>query len=352
MFRYFFNKIPRITFLRKCVFIGIIFFMLLNVSFLKSQDPVFTQFHQSPLHLNPAFAGNSYAPIVNLNTRIQWPSINFAYKTYFFSVDKFFKENNFGAGLDIVMDDSGNGIYKRFKIEVVGAYRLQIQENNFFKMGLSAAYGNNSLDWDKLIFGDMIDPSFGYRLPDGSSLPTSEIRPDKLTVNYIDLSAGLLYYSEVFYIGIGIKHANTPKNYYFSNQDNVNSGLPVRFAAQIGGEFDLAYENVYKKIFLSPSLLFVSQGGSKQLTFNSYINFGPVFAGIGFRYDFYNPDATLFSVGLTKEMFKIAYSFDYTVSKLGISSGGSHEIGISINFENSTLYKKPYRYSDCFEMYR
>ena len=323
-----------------------------DISMIYAQDPIYTQYYQAPLHINPAFAGNTYAPVVHLNSRIEWPAINFAYNTYSFSVDRFFKENNFGAGINFMMDNSGNGIYKRFRMEGILAYKLQVAEEKFLKMGLSIAWGMNSLDWDKLIFGDMIDPFSGYTLPDGSTLPTGETRPENLNINYLDLSAGLLYFTQIYYIGIAVKHANSPKDFYFSTRDNVNKGLPVRFSAQIGAEIDITSNNIYSKIFYSPSLLYVSQSGLNQLVFNNYIDLGLIFAGIGYRHDFLNPDAVLFSIGVSKEMFKIGYSFDYTISRLSITSGGSHEIGITINFDKSTLFEKPYRYSDCFNMYR
>ena len=82
---------------------------------------------------------------------------NFAYNTHSISVDKLYDKKNIGGGLLILMDDSGNGIYKRFKMEGIVSYRLKATDRSFFKLGIGFAYGQNSLDWNKLIFGDMID---------------------------------------------------------------------------------------------------------------------------------------------------------------------------------------------------
>jgi len=337
---------------------GCYIFFILALSLLRayniySQDPIFTQFHSSPLHINPAFAGISSAPMIHLNSRVEWPAIDFAYNTYALSVDRFIKKYNLGTGLLLKMDDSGNGIYKRFRAEGIFSYRLKASDNNYFKMGLGIAYGQNTLDWNKLIFSDMIDPKWGYALPDGSRLTTSEIPPDGLTRSYIDLSAGVLYYSRSIYIGVGIKHANTPVNYYFENaSDNVNRGLPMRFTAHVGGEMDLFPDNAYNHRFYSPGLLYAYQGGLHQITLNNYIDFGGFFGGLGYRYNISNSDAVLFTAGVSKDIFKIAYSFDYTISSLGISTGGSHELGIIVNFEKSPLFPKEYRHSDCFNLFR
>ena len=319
---------------------------------LLSQDPIFTQYYQAPLQINPAFAGNTYAPVVHLNTRIEWPAINFAYNTYALSVDRFFEDYKFGAGLNLLMDNSGNGIYKRFRAEGIISYRLKVAEGKHLKLGLSLAYGHNSLDWDRLVFSDMIDPKYGYTLPDGSRLPSSEQRPESLTRDYLDMSAGLLFYSETLYLGIAVKHANTPEDFYSSDNNNVTKGLPVRFAAQIGAEFNISKRDIYHYRFYSPQVMYVYQSGLQQLVLHNSIDFGLIFAGIGYRYDFVNHDAVLFSLGVKKDMLKISYSFDYTVSALTISTGGSHEIGVSINFDKSTLFKAPLRYSDCFNMFR
>ncbi len=323
-----------------------------SIEKIESQDPIFTQFYNAPLQINPAFAGNTFAPIIHLNTRVEWPSIGLAYNTYSFSIDRFFYDYNFGSGLLITMDNSGNGIYKRFRAESVFSYRLRVEDNKYLKMGLSAAYGQNSLDWQKLVFGDEIDPRFGYTLPNGSKLPSSEVQPDDLTVNYMDISAGVLLYSKQFYAGIAVKHANSPIDYYNKQQSIVNNGLPVRLTAHIGGEFDMFPRYGGNRKYYNPSVLFVGQSGLYQFVFNNYFDLGAIFAGVGYRWNIVNSDAVLFMVGVSKEMFKISYSFDYTVSKLSIGSGGSHEIGVSINFDKSTLFKAPYRYSDCFNMFR
>jgi len=330
----------------------IVFLNVFIIGKITSQDPIFTQYYNAPLQINPAFAGNTFAPVIHLNTRVEWPSIGFAYNTYSFSVDRFFHNYNFGSGLLVTMDDSGNGIYKRFRAEGVFSYRLRVEENKFLKMGLSIAYGQNSLDWQKLVFGDQIDPRFGYTLPDGSKIPSEEIQPTDLTKNYMDISAGILFYSRQLYFGVAVKHANSPADYYNTNQSKVNKGLPVRFTAQVGGEFDMFPNYGGKRKYYTPSLLFVGQSGLYQFVFNNYFDLGAVFAGIGYRWNIVNSDAVLFSVGMVKDMFKISYSFDYTVSRLSIGSGGSHELGVTINFDQSTLFKAPYRYSDCFNMFR
>ena len=327
-------------------------FMVLWGKAVFPQDPVFTQYFQAPLNINPAFAGNTYAPVIHINTRVEWPYLDFMYNTYALSVDRFFEEHNFGAGLFLISDNSGNGIYKRMRMEGILSYRLKVTEGHFLKMGMSMGYGYNSLDWDRLVFADMLTGKNGAVLPDGSRLPTKERKPGRLSGGYLDISTGLLFYSKTFYGGIAVKHANAPENFFYKNRRDVASPLPLRITVHGGAEFDLVPGDVYHRILYSPQVMYAFQDGLQQVAVHNMVDFGLVFAGIGYRYNFVNSDAILFLAGVKKDMLKIAYSFDYTVSALTISTGGTHEIGVSINFDKSVLYKAPSKYSDCFEMFR
>ncbi len=330
----------------------VLFFVLLLAKLAISQDPIFTQFNIIPIQINPAFVGNSYAPVLSLNTRLQWPSFGNAYRTIGFSADRFFESHNFGLGTIVSLDDSGDGIYKQFKIDVITSYRLRIKDGRFLKMGLGIGIGRNILNWERLIFGDQIDDTYGHELPNGNKIDSEEDVPGNLSVNYLDLSAGLLYYSKQIYFGVGVKHVNSPSVYYYDDNYSVNQGLPVRFSVIFGGEKDLSDFTSNLDFFYSPSVLYVNQAGQSQLVFHNYINFGSIFASVGYRYDIVNSDAILLGIGFGKDIIKIGYSFDYTISKLGLATGGSHELGVMLNFDKSTLFHAPFRYSDCFNMFR
>ncbi len=336
----------------RCTRVCVLFCVLLLSNLATSQDPVFTQFNIIPIQINPAFVGNTYAPVVSLNTRLQWSSFGGAYRTLGFSADRFFESYNLGLGTMVSLDDSGDGIYQQFKIDFITSYRLKVKDGHFLKMGLGIGLGRNILNWDKLIFGDQIDDTYGYELPNGNKIISKEDMPNDLSVNYPDLSAGLLYYSKQIYFGIGVKHANSPAVYYYDENSSVNSGLPVRFSVILGGERDLSDFVSNAGVFYSPGILYVNQAGLSQLTFHNYVNFGSIFASVGYRYNVVNSDAVLFSIGFNKGIVKVAYSFDYTISGLGIFSGGAHELGVMLNFDKSTLFDAPFRYSDCFNMFR
>ena len=318
---------------------------------LKAQDPVFSQFYSAPLQLNPALAGNTYAPHFSLNYRNQWPSLN-AYVTYAASYDQFLKPINSGIGLLLVADDAGAGLLKTNKLSGIYSYRVKVKKDFFIKMGIEASAIQTKLNWDQLIFFDQLDREFGATSPGGTPYPTDEIRPDNLTKTYFDISAGLLFYSPQFYAGLSIKHLNTPNEAILGINDNLNAGLPMRITIHGGAEITLSKGNKGRPgTFISPNAMFIKQGDFGQINVGAYLNVAYVFGGVWYRHAFGNSDAAIFQLGFNQGMYKIGYSYDLTVSGLAKQSGGtggSHEISVTINLE------KPYKvdYNDCLKIFR
>jgi type IX secretion system PorP/SprF family membrane protein len=317
-----------------------------------SQDPVYSQYYNAPLQLNPGFAGNSHAPVFAINYRNQWPAVNNAYQTYSVSYDQFFDQINSGLGVFILGDSAGDGIIKTIKLSGIYSYRIFLNDKLQAKIGLEASLLQTRLDWDRLIFFDQIDPSFGNITPGGIPIPSGEIRPENTNHNFFDVSMGMLLYSPSFYGGISLKHINSPNDQLLNQRDGSYSGLPLRWSIHAGAQLPLdGYNNEDSETFISPNVLFVKQSNLKQLNVGAVFNYRTFLLGTWYRHAFENGDAGIFSVGVRSGIFKISYSFDLTISDLGINrTGGSHEVGVIVNMEK--LFPKPSRYSDCFNIFR
>ena len=116
----------------------LIFGMLVMIGGLKAQDPIFSQYYAAPLQINPAFAGNAYAPHFAFNYRNQWPSLK-AYVTYAASYDQYIPHLNTGVGILLLTDDAGDGLIRTNKAAGVFGYRLQLNQNWFIKLGAEVA---------------------------------------------------------------------------------------------------------------------------------------------------------------------------------------------------------------------
>ncbi|MEM8527858.1 MAG: PorP/SprF family type IX secretion system membrane protein, partial [Bacteroidota bacterium] len=284
---------------------------------IQAQDPVFSQFFITPMQLNPAFAGNTIAPRISINYRTQWiwPGSTNTYQTYAASYGQFFEPLNSSIGLMVETDNAGEGVYKTNRVNAFYGYRLKINDGLFIKSGIDIGFAQNSLDWNQLVFLDQIDPV------EGIVNPSDEARFDNISRTYGTVGAGLLAYGKKFYAGFGAKHLNTPNEALTVISDNLNTGLPMRFSAQAGGQFTLQKGN--KKTlgsFLSPNVTYIQQGEFAQLNAGAYIGYGSFFGGIWYRHAFTNSDAAIFLIGAEFDIFRIGYSYDFTVSGLAASS--------------------------------
>jgi hypothetical protein len=66
----------------------------------------------------------------------------------------------------------------------------------------------------------------------------------------------------------------------------------------------------------------------------AYLTVSPLVAGVWYRgipisKTNYNRESLIFLLGYRLDSFSVGYSFDMTISKLGSSAGGAHELSIA-----------------------
>jgi len=327
-----------------------IIFLLLFLCFgqldLKGQDPVFSQFYAAPLQLNPAFAGTTTAPFITVNYRNQWAGfadLN-TYVTYAASFSQHIEGLNSGIGLMVEADDAGDGIYQTTRVGGFYSYKVQINRDLNLKFGIETSLVQTRLDWNKLLFGDQIDVTGEI------DLVSDEIQPDNANIAYADIGTGFLIYNELFYGGLTVKHLNRPDESILGINNNINSGLPVRFSIHSGAQIDLGGNKRGRSTFISPNLMYVKQGNFTQINAGAYFGFGSLFAGGWYRHTTSNSDAIIGLVGMQKGVFKIGYSYDVTISNLAGNSGGTHEFSLVFNLDANRSTKTDY--NDCFKIFR
>ena len=302
----------------------------------QAQDPIFSQYYATPLQINPAFAGSAFAPRFGIGYRHQWQGLNRAYRTYAGFYEQSIDRLNSGIGFHLEGDDAGNGILRTTRFSAHYAYRLMITEKTGVKIGIEAGAYQARLDWDKLIFPDQIDPIGG---PGGM---TAEQRPDQLNRTRLDLSSGLLLFSEKFWLGLAMKHLNTPNETFLVVNDNLARGLPVRYTLHGGMDIPIGQGNKKEApAFVSPNFLLVSQGPYQQINIGAYAGAGAFFAGAWVRHTIdQNADAAILLVGFRQGIYKVGFSYDATVSNLSGVSGGTYEMTMSFSLDQDKNLKK------------
>lgn len=302
----------------------LIFSLSLLSSGLLSQDIHFTQYYANPVYLNPAFAGTGICPRLTLNYRNQWPAVPGTYISYSATYDQHVEKLSGGIGVMFNADDAGEGTLKTNIISAIYSYRLQVNRYFSIKMGLQASYFQKKLDWEKLTFNDMIDPRYGF-------VYNTNDKANRQVSGGVDFSAGILAYGESFFGGFAVHHLTQPNEAFIGV-----SKLPRRYTIHLGGIIDLTHHSKRRNTedpYISPNILFMKQQDFVELNYGLYFNKYPIVGGIWFRQGFENSDAFIALLGIQTTVFKIGYSYDVTVSKLGSSTAGSHEISAGFQFD-------------------
>ena len=298
----------------------LVFCLLLSQDVLHAQDPTFTQFYSNPLYLNPALAGSTGCPRINLNYRNEWPQLTGNYVTYSASFDTYSKDINGGVGLMATYDQQAEGTISTTMLGGIYSYNLKLNRKTSLMFGARAAYYQKFLDWNKLTFGDMIDPRRGF-IYQTNDVPRGGKR------GFFDVSAGAVIFTKLFYAGLAVHHANQPDESMILGE----SKLPVRLTAHMGGTLPIGRRGRYSDgTSLKPAIIYQYQNGFQELNIGAYLNYSSLNIGVWYR----NKDAFVFIVGAKTDKFNIGYSYDLTVSKLGNGlTGGSHEISMQINLK-------------------
>lgn len=298
-----------------------------------AQDPAFTQFYANPIYLNPALAGSFGCPRFALNYRNEWPQLSGNYVTYSASYDQYFKNISGGFGVLATHDQQGQGTINTSMLGLVYSYHLTLNRKWKMLFGARAAWYQKFLDWDKLTFGDMIDPRRGFIYSTGD-VPRGGSR------GFFDASAGMVVFNKHFFAGGAVHHLNTPNESMIIGE----SKLPMRFTGHMGAEIPLGARSKYSNsTSIMPNIIYQYQNGFQELNIGTYIKYGSFNFGAWYR----NRDAFILTLGVNTGKFKLGYSYDVTVSKLNNGvSGGSHEISLGINL-NCTTKPASFRTISC-----
>jgi type IX secretion system PorP/SprF family membrane protein len=302
------------------------------------QDVSFSQFYANPLYLNPALAGTGECSRIMLNYRNQWPSLPNSFISYSASADHYVDALSGGVGILFNSDNSGNGAITTNRISAIYSYHLKLGENSNLNAGFEATYHSQKLNWDKLVFQDMIDPISGNINPGLSG----EATPSKLSVSSVDFSGGLLFgIKKKYYIGFAADHLSQPNLSYYSQN---NSPLFLKYTVHAGMTLDMGgsnYRNNSNNFIVSPNILYQQQQNARQLNAGFYVEKQPLVVGFWYRHNFSNPDGVLFLIGLKQKKFRFGYTYDLTLSKLKSNTGGAHELSLALLVNCNNKRNKP-----------
>jgi type IX secretion system PorP/SprF family membrane protein len=298
-----------------------------------AQDPQFTQFYSNPLYLAPSFAGMTGRTRLNTNYRIQWPDMPGAYHTYSVSLDHAINSFNSGLGLLIMNDRAGSGNLNRSNITLQYAYYIKINEKWHCVPGIYMSYMQRSLNFQSLVWHDQISTN-GTSTSSVETLPVGKVQS-------LDFGTSAMFYSEEYWLGTSVDHLFQPNEsfYIVENTSRLSGYIPIKYSI-FGGTKLINKGRLFRPYDTSVQLAFLyrQQKNYKQLDLGMYWYNKPLVLGFWYRgipilKPFPNQDAFALLVGIKLENFNIGYSYDFTISKLIGSTGGTHEISMSLIFK-------------------
>nr|WP_236025549.1 type IX secretion system membrane protein PorP/SprF [Algoriphagus oliviformis] len=322
-----------------------VFFVIASLSVSTgafAQDPQYSQYYAAPLYLNPAMAGGELTGRVGFNYRNQWPSIDAQFTTFSAYYDTYLPDYNSGIGIHVMQDTEGAAQLRSTSISAMYSYELKLGDNTYFRPGFQASYIRREIGfYENLVFANQINPND----PFGPTMPGTDIPGLGDPIGMLSLSVGGLVFTENLWAGFSAHHVNEPNQSFI---DGV-SPLPMKLSFHAGYRIPLAeggmrgdFTHMRKQRSLTPTVNYKRQGPFEQLDVGAYFSIEPIVFGLWYRGLPYKPveqqsnrDAIVMMVGVNLlSGLNIGYSFDYTVSQLGIQSGGAHELSLSWTLPN------------------
>lgn len=307
-----------------------------------AQDPQYSQYYAAPLYMNPAMAGAELTGRVGFNYRNQWPSIDAQFTTFSAYYDTYLHDYNSGIGIHVMQDTEGAAKLRSTSISAMYSYELKLGDNTYFRPGFQATYIRREIGfYENLVFANQINPND----PFGPIMPSTDIPGLGEPVGMLSLSVGGLFFTEKFWAGVSAHHVNEPNQSFI---DGV-SPLPMKLSFHAGYRIPLAeggmrgdFTHIRRQRSFTPTVNYKRQGPFEQLDVGAYFSLEPIVFGLWYRGLPYKPveqqsnrDAIVMMVGVNLlSGLNIGYSFDYTVSQLGIQSGGAHELSLSWTLPN------------------
>lgn len=317
-------------------------FLFVAVMSFSQQRPHYTQYVLNNYILNPALSGIENYTDIKLSVRDQWVGLNGAPKTCYLTIHtplgkKDEKETatsvsadenprgktyweeykvsppHHGIGLSIINDKTG--LYQHFTATVSYAYHIGLTDKTSLSAGFAGGFGNVSYDRSKATPDDPNDLALG----NGKSFSTVP-----------NLNAGIWLYSPDYFLGAAV-HQVVPQKINWGNE-NTGFKLFPHYFITTGYRFLLNED-----INVIPSLMLKylpESSPESQFDLNAKFQYRNLFwLGANYRFqDGYGVMAGLFC----NRIFNVAYSYDFTTTKLNTASHGTHELMIGIILGNKT----------------
>lgn len=285
-------------------------------------EPMYSQYMNNLLVVNPAYAGNREAMGLNFFQRNQWTNIEGAPTTSSMSIDNVF--NNKRAGWGVQLFNDRLGVENASGSNLIMSSKVQVSEDGYLSGGLSVGLMNyriNLLDVTNRF--TVNDPAFYGNL--NKWLP--------------NLGFGLFYNNEKYYAGVSIPNILRSRLTAF---DVMQSGIQKVNRFHLFFNAGIVFE-VNDDLKIKPSTMVKAISGSPiQVDLNTNVYLKDML-GLGISYRTGDAIVSIAEYQIT-ENFRVGYSYDITMSPISYYSNGAHEFALRYEIGNIKTKVKSTRY--------
>jgi len=340
----------------KTLKILLILLTFIGIGYASAQDHIYSQFFNQPIYLNPSLTGQFEGDIrMNLIYRNQWSGLSGDLSYISASAD--LNIAKFPGGVGLIFNRSSEGTAYLVKNNAAATYSYSVGGDDFvLSFGIQAGFTNRSIDWNKLVFSDQIDPRLGY-VPGSISAANP---PDISNKFFFDAATGVNLVYHNFMLGTAIHHINKPDESFSGTQ----AKLPMRITVNASFKIPLTQYFDYNQdegASLIPSVVYYRQASNTNLSMGAQFKYKGLNTGLWYRTGPQNgPDAVVLSLifDLFKgrrngEKLRLGISHDATISKINYTNtSGTTEasIGYEKYFPNSSGYNH-FNGLRCYDFY-
>lgn len=264
------------------------------------QDPLYSQYLNNPILLNPAYAGSNQQWQTTAGYRTQWSGFDGNPTTLNFSSHLSLVDNKVGLGFIAIQDKIGETKNTEFNLNY--SYRIEVKENKYLYFGLSTGMVRYNSDPGLLNLQVKNDPSFTY---------TNEFQ--------FNTGVGVMMKTEQYMIGFSVpKLIPTSINQADATVQVYNQHLYL---------FGVFTHNFNERLMLKPALLFK---GVKGAPISIDVNINLV---IDQSYTVGLLTRNLNTLGVMAQIkmkqYKLGYVFEMPTNQSEIQKFLSHEISLT-----------------------
>jgi type IX secretion system PorP/SprF family membrane protein len=283
------------------------FFYFIAMSAFAQQDPLYAQYINNPMVLNPAFAGLNNNFNASVTYRYQWAGFDGNPKTFNFNSHVSLIDNKVGVGLLVVKDQLGST--NNTEVQAAFSYKLPLSEEKTFSFGMQTGFINFRNNYSDLNLEDETDDAF--------------IQGENVTKP--NLGVGAILKSDRFMLGVSIPRLLSTSITVSNVTGSQDFQLYNRHIYLFGSFVYFVNENIR---FKPSALLRAVKGSPLSVDLNFNINFNEKYtAGVFTR------NLKAYGVQVqTKlgEKLKLGYTFEVPTNKSVGTAFTTHELFLGL----------------------